>query len=263
MENTYWHKQQQEKPLYPELLWSRPENRLSAGKLLIMGGNLHSFAVAAESFDQVTKSGIGTARVVLPSALQRTVGKIFKEGEYAPSTPSGSFSKLALSTIIDASDWADGVLIAGDLGRNAETAILLETLLQKSSIPVVITQDAVDYISSTPQTAIQRKNIALVLSLSQLQRLVITLKYKHAVTFSMDLLRLTEWLHEFTLTYPIHIVTEHNNVILVAVNGEVSTTRLIEETPIWRVKTASKMTVWWLQNMDKPFQAFTTAVVAP
>ena len=44
MNHDYWHKQTSSKPLFPELIWSRPENRQLAGKLLIIGGNLHGFA---------------------------------------------------------------------------------------------------------------------------------------------------------------------------------------------------------------------------
>jgi ADP-dependent NAD(P)H-hydrate dehydratase / NAD(P)H-hydrate epimerase len=263
MEETYWHKQQSDKPLFSELLWTRPENRLMAGKLLIVGGNLHSFAAVAESYGEALRAGIGTARVVLPQALQKTVGKVFEAGEFVPSTPSGSLAKQALAPILDASSWADGILIAGDLGRNAETAILLESLLQKSALPMTITQDGVDYVTSTPQTVTQRPDTTLVLSLSQLQRLTIALKSTQAITFSMDLLRLTNQLHILTTQHPFNIITEHNGVMLVAVGGQVSTTKPTEDTPIWRVKTAARATVWWLQNKDKPFAAITMAIVAP
>src|SRR5471032_3085314 len=105
----YWHKQAADKPLYPDLLWSRPENRAQAGKLLIVGGNAHGFAAAGEAYAEATKAGVGTARVLLPDSLQKTVGKVFEAGEYAPSTPSGSFAKRALAELLAMAEWADGV----------------------------------------------------------------------------------------------------------------------------------------------------------
>ena len=54
------------------------------------------------------------------------MGKTLEDGEYAPSTPSGSFSTQALGELQAMANWADGTLIAGDIGRNSETAILLE-----------------------------------------------------------------------------------------------------------------------------------------
>src|SRR5882762_3047468 len=107
MTDTYWYKQTSEKPLYPDLLWSRPENKSQAGKLLIVGGNLHGFAAAGEAYTEAVKAGIGTARVLLPDSLQKTVGRVFEAGEYAPSTPSGSFSRKALAELLDMSGWSD------------------------------------------------------------------------------------------------------------------------------------------------------------
>jgi hypothetical protein len=262
MERTYWHRQKPNEPLYPGLSWSRPQNRQTAGKLLIVGGNVHCFAAVGESYSVAMEAGIGTARVVLPNALQKSIGRVFTAGEFVPSTPSGSLARQAVAPILDASAWADAILIAGDLGRNAETAILLETLLQKTNLPITITQDGVDYVTSTPTTAQSRQNTTLALSLSQLQRLAIATKYTEAITFSMDMLRLTEWLHHFTKTHPFFIITEHNDVMLVAVDGEVSTTKTAENTPIWRVRTAARASVWWLQNPGKPFEALTTAMLA-
>jgi len=262
MERTYWHRQQPNQPLFPGLSWSRPQNRQSAGKLLIIGGNAHSFAAVGESYSVAVKAGIGDARVILPDALQKSIGKVFTAGEFVPSTPSGSLARQAVAPILDASIWADAILIAGDLGRNAETAVLLETLLQKTSLPITITQDAIDYVTSTPITGQQRARTTLALSLSQLQRLAIATKYSEAVTFSMDMIRLTEWLHAFTKTHPSFIITEHNDMMLVAVDGEVSTTKTAENTPIWRVRTAARASVWWLQNPQKPFEALTSAMLA-
>jgi hypothetical protein len=263
METSYWVKQTLDNPVFSELLWSQPQNKLSAGKLLIIGGNLHSFAAVGESYNDATVAGIGSIRILLPDSLKNTVGKLFPAAEFGPSTPSGSFSQNALAPILDNTNWADAILVAGDLGRNAETAIMLESLLDKSSIPIAITQDGVDYVSSTPKTASNRKNLLLVLSLSQLQRLATSLKYHVAIKYSMDLLRLSEWLHNFTTSFSFYIVVEHQNIILAAVDGQVSSTKLALDMPIWRVKIAAYTVVWWLQNKERPFAALTTAIAAP
>lgn len=260
MERDYWVKQSVGKPLFPELEWSRPENRAFAGKLLIVGGNQHGFAAPAEAYAVATKAGIGTARVLLPDALQKTVGRVLENGEFAPSTPSGSFGQKALDELLSHSSWADAVLAAGDLGRNSETAILIEKFLSKSPLPVTLTKDAVDYVTSAPQIATNRPNTLLVLSLSQLQRLGIATKFTKPITFSMDLLRLVEWLHDFTTTYQPYVIVKHLNNLLVAVNGQVSSTALTEDKQIWRVETAARASVWWVQNPTKPLEALSVAV---
>lgn len=260
MERTYWLRQTPDLPLFTDLEWSRPENRANAGKLLIIGGNAHGFAAPAEAYDAASKAGIGTARVLLPNAIRKIVGPMLENGEFAPSTPSGSFGQQALDELLLQASWADGALLAGDLGRNSETAIVVEKFLQKSSLPVTITKDAVEYITSTPQSILNRPNTLLVLSLSQLQRLATAVKYTTPISFSMDLLHLVEWLHGFSQTYLPYIIVKHLDRVLVAGQGRVSSTEAKINQSVWRVTTAAYASVWWLQNTSKPFEAMTVAV---
>jgi hypothetical protein len=261
MNPDFWHKQAPTAPLFPELEWSRPENRQMAGKLLLVGGNLHGFAAPAEAYVLSLKAGIGTSRVLLPSAIQKVVGPSIENGEFAASTPSGSFSQRALVELLDWCKWADGILFAGDLGRNSETAIMQEKFLQKCEALTVLTKDAVDYIIASPSSALERPNTTIVLSLSQLQRLGIAAKFERPITFGMNLVQLLEWLHIFTDRFAAHIIVKHLDQIFVAVNGEVSTTKLTSEMKVWRLKVATHAAVWWIQNRNRTFEGLTTAVL--
>jgi hypothetical protein len=261
MDNSYWHKQTADKPLFPDMLWSRPENRAYAGKLLIIGGNAHGFAAPAEAFAESGKAGVGVTRVMLPDALQKTVGKVFAAGEYAPSTPSGSFAQKALTELLIDSAWADGVLLAGDLGRNSETAILLEKFSGKYHGQLTITKDAADYFVNIPDGVLARPETTLVITLAQLQKLGSNAHFPTAFTFGMDLLRLVDALHDFTAQHACNIVVKHLDTIFVAANGQVSTTKLKTDKEIWRVTTAAHTATWWLQNLSKTFEALTTAVL--
>jgi hypothetical protein len=197
MAATYWRKQGDE-PLFPDLLWSRPESRQHAGKLLIIGGNLHGFAAPASAYQESLNAGAGTAKVLLPDALKKTVGRILENGEYAPSTPSGSFNQQALASWLEWSQWSDAILLAGDLGRNSETAITIENFVGKTSKPIVITKDAIDYFYTNPNAILQHSKTTLVLSLAQLQKLSKEAKTLRPVTFNMGLAQLADWLHEFS-----------------------------------------------------------------
>ena len=260
MDDPNWQRQTKAQPLFPELEWSRPENKLHAGKLLIVGGNSHGFAAPAEAYAESVKAGIGVARAMLPESIQKIVGIIIENADFAPSTPSGSFSQKALAELLSASMWADGILLAGDFGRNSETAIVLEKFLAKCPLAVTITKDAVDYCTSAPHTVLERNNTTLALSLSQLQRLGVAAKFDQAITFGMDLLRLVDWLQVFTTRFAPHIIVKHLDTIFVAVDGTVSTTKLAKDLPTWRLKTATHASVWWIQNPKKPFAALSTAV---
>ena len=256
----FWQKQTSDKPLFPDLLWSRPEHKNSAGKLLVIGGNLHAFAAPAEAFSTAEKAGAGTVRVILPDATKKIVGRIMEHVEYAPSTPSGSFGQKATAELLELSMWADGVLVAGDLGRNSETAILLEKFISKYAGQLTLTKDAVDYVVSSPEVISKRQNTLLVLSFAQLQKLASQLGFDRAFTFDMDVLRFVDTLHQFTEQFPMSIVVKHLDQIHAGVNGKIVTTKLQEDLDIWRVKIAASASVWWIQNPTKPLEAIATSV---
>ncbi len=263
MDRQYWHRQTPEEPLYPDLLWSRPENKKQAGKLLIAGGSSHGFAAPAEAYAQSLRAGVGLTRVLLPQSVKRQLPPgLALAMEFAPHTPSGSFARQALAELLDASQWADGTLLAGDFGRNSETAIMLEQFVEKYSGQLTFTQDAADYISKSPQRLLQRPDSCLVISFAQLQKIATTARFTAAFTFNMGYLRLVDALHEFTGQHQTAIITKHLDTIFVASNGQVSTTKLDQDQEIWRVKTAAQAAVWWLQNPSKTFEALTSSVVA-
>lgn len=261
MTPDYWRKQTKELLLFPDLEWSKPENKMHAGKLVIIGGNLHGFAAPATAFTEAQNAGIGSLRVLLPNAIQKIVGTFLPEADFAPSTPSGSFASSSLAEWLDHAAWADAVLLAGDLGRNSETAIVVESFVQKYSGNLTITKDAADYIIPRPLPVLNRTNTTLVISFAQLQKLASNARFTKPFTFDMGLVRLVDILHEFTKLFPVNIVVKYLDTTVVAVKGQISTTKLGEETKVWRVTTAAHVSVWWLQHPGKPFESLTTGVV--
>jgi hypothetical protein len=198
---------------------------------------------------------------LLPECLKKYVGIIIENAEFTACTPSGSFSQKALIDFLEMANWADATLFAGDFGRNSETAILIEKFLGKHSGAVTLTRDAVDYTVSLPKAVLERPKTLLVLSLSQLQRLGVAASSLEPVRFGMDLLQLVDWLHAFTLRHPISIIVKHLDTMFVAVDGQVSTTKLADHHPsIWRLKAAAHASVWWLQTPSKPFDALTASI---
>ncbi len=256
----YWVKQT-DKPLFPDLLWARPETKHTAGKLLTVGGHAQSFAAPAEAFAAAGKAGIGTTRVLLPDSLERTVSKLFPAAEFAPSNPSGGFAMTTLAEILAAAQWANGVLLAGDLGRNSETTAMFENFATKYTGQLTITKDAADFFCTHPTGLVARPNTLLVISTAQLQHLGTGLHVAHAFTSDMGIVQAVDWLHLFTTEHPtVHIITRHLNQYLVAVQGQVSTTMAPTDKPIWRVQTAAAAATWWLQTPTKSFEALTTSV---
>jgi hypothetical protein len=255
-------KQTTKEALFPDILWSRPEHKQGAGKLLIIGGNAMGFSTVQEAYTSADKAGAGSIRALMPDALRKTVGPVMEHGDFAPSTPSGSFARDALTELIVQSQWADAVLLAGDFGRNSETSALLEQYVQKYTGPLTLTKDAVDYFSHLPSLVLDRPQTTIVLSLSQLQKLGTSVKHQTPFLLSMGLMLLTQALHSFTETFQATIITRELDSLVVAKEGRVSSTKVSEEEDIWRVRTAAKTAVFWMQNSSKPFEAMTSALIA-
>ncbi len=265
MTHNYWHKQGSD-PLFPDLVWSRPENKQHAGKLLIVGGHAHGFNAPVEAFNRAEQAGVGVARVMLPdhlrSQLVKAQGAVLGT-EFAPSTPSGSFASESLAELLAAAEWSDGVLLAGDFGRNSETAIVLEKFVTKYSGNLVLTQDAVDYFTANPSPVLDRPETCLVLTMAQLQKLAVHAKFTSAFTFGMDLLNLVDALHTLSTQHAASFILKHLDSIFVAVNGQVSTTKTTDSLEdAWRVSTAACASVWLLQNPSKPLEALTTSIIS-
>jgi hypothetical protein len=256
---SYLFRQSAAEPLYPNMLWSQPENKLYAGKLLIVGGHAQTFAKPAEAYGLAQKAGIGTVRVMLPDVLRRTVGKVFPAAEFSPSTPSGSFAQTSLGEFLPAALWSEGVLLAGDFGRNSETAIVLEKLAENYTGQLTLVGDSIDYFIAVPAPLLHRENSLVVLTISQIQKLAQAAHFTTAFTSDMDFLRLIEALHDFSIQYNVHLSLRHYDNICLAVDGKISVTKMSKEvSPLW---IASQAATWWIQNQAKPFEGITTGLL--
>lgn len=259
MDRIYWQKQTKDSPLFPDLLWSRPETRLHAGKLLIIGGNGYEFKAPANAYGDALEAGIGTAKVLLPDSMKKTVEDIFPEAEFATSTHSGSFARAALEQLLSLAEWADGVLLAGDLGHNSETAIVLESFLTKYDRQLTIAGDAIDYCLGMAPICLERPDTTLILTSAQLQKLGTAAHYTAAFTSDMALLQLVEQLHDFSSQYPANLLVQHDGSIVVAVQGRICSTNDPQTVNLTAV--AAHGSVWWLQNSSKPYEALTTSLL--
>jgi len=250
----YWHKQTDE-PLFPDLLWSRPQTRAGAGKLLIIGGQAQDFAMVAAIYQAAEKAGAGTVRVIMPDSTRKYTGML-PNIEYAPSNNSGSFAKAALGDFFDASEWADHVILAGDLGRNSETTTVLDGYLLRCPSPLTIASDAMSSIF-VPREQLLSRPISFVLNQKELQKLGTSLGLATAITTGMGPAKLATLLHEITAEHKASIVAEHEKFLWVASCGSVSSTpigRTIAQTVL-----AATVATWSMQNHGKPFEAQTTA----
>ncbi|HEX6461972.1 MAG TPA: hypothetical protein VFZ58_01720 [Candidatus Saccharimonadales bacterium] len=254
MDYDYWLRAADKKPLFPELAWEKPERRDQRGKLVIIGGTKLGFAAVANAYQEALEAHAGYVRAVVPDALKPMLYNL-EDVLFTPSNPSGAFAREAESGMKAALSWADMTLLIGDAGRNSETAICFEHLLQQMSTPCVITRDAIDLLKSSPELLLQRKNTILVASFAQLQKLLQSVYFPRSLVFSMHLAQLVEVLHKATLSYPALLVTYHNEQLVIAYDGRVATIPLENPMTIWRGNIATKIAVNAMQHPHKLFEA--------
>ena len=260
--HDYWQRQEAGAPLFPDIEWSKPEQRTQRGRLGIVGGNKLGFAAVAEAYQVALETGIGEARAVLPDALRRTIPSSMTDVVFGASNPSGSLAREALPELLALGAWAGGLLFAGDAGRNSETAIVYSNLLRQYSGPVVITRDAIDLVKNDGEALANRPQTVLVLSFAQLQKLFQSVYYPKILTFSMQLLQLVEAVHKFTLTYPVTLVVLHRDTVVVAHGGKVTTTAWSNPLAIWRGITAARVASYLIWTPSKPLEAISTSLIA-
>lgn len=259
--HSYWHRQTADKALYPDIEWSKPEQRSVAGRLGIIGGNKLGFAGVGEGYSIATTAGVGEIRILLPDVLRKTVPASITDAKFASTNPSGGLSRDALSEMKAMGDWSTGILLIGDAGRNSETAIVYDDFIRDYQGQLTITRDAFDLLKSTLDLVVDRPNTLLVISFAQAQTLFKSIYYPKILTFSMQLQQLVEALHKFTITYPITIATFHQGQIVIASAGEVTTTPWENPMAIWRGSVATQAAVYWLWSPNKPLEAVTTSLV--
>lgn len=255
----YWQ-QQTDKPLYPDIEWSKPEQKSLAGKLGIIGGNKLGFAAVAESYGSALNAGVGEVRVLLPDVLRKTIPPTITDTIFGATNPSGSLAREASTEMHALGAWANHILMIGDAGRNSETAILYEDFLQDYKGQLTITRDAVDLIKNSASTIVERPNTLLVVSFAQLQKLFQSVYYPKILTFSMQLASLVEALHKFTITYPVGILVLHKDHLLVAEGGDVTTTNWENPMAIWRGSVATNAACYWLWNPMSLQKAVTASI---
>lgn len=260
MEHPYWHKQTPEKPLYPDIEWSKPEQRSKSGKLGIIGGNKLGFIGVAEGYQTALKTGVGEVRVLLPDVLKKSVPSVMTDVIFGSTNPSGGSSKDAMPEMKALGEWANGILLIGDSGLNSETAVLYENFIRQYQGPLTITRDAIDLIKNNAKLIVERPNTLLVTSFAQLQKIFQIVYYPKVLTFSMQLTNLVEAIHKFTITYPVTLSVLHQDILLVASGGEVTSTPWTKPTDIWKGITATRAAVYWIWNPNKPLEGITASL---
>jgi NAD(P)H-hydrate repair Nnr-like enzyme with NAD(P)H-hydrate dehydratase domain len=259
--NPYWLKQTVDKPLYDNLLWSRPENKLQAGKIVVIGGNINSFAKTVNSYQLLISAGVGQVTILLPKPIFKVIGQISTDLIFCPSTDSGSFSSQSLDNFIDYTSSADGIFLSGELSNNSETLILIEKLINRVNKPIILSDDSIDLALHFDNSLLNRNNMIYVGNLDKFQKIFSKLNSTDAITSNISLSDLVRVMKNFSQKNLVSLVTIYNDYVVVASQGQVSTTLI--NKPIDRdiFKLVHHCVCWIIQNPETKFQALSCSAI--
>lgn len=264
---SYWQKQT--KPLFPDLTWNIPEQR--TGQINVIGGNsqsFHSVVRLAEFLNQ--NFPLREVSVYLPDALRSQLPPL-PNLIFAPSTSSGSFAKSGdLRASLKTGDFT---ILAGDFSKNSATTIALSDAITnhlensdpESLKPLLLTRDSVDLLAESFEQLLTHPRLFLAASMAQLQKVFRAIYYPRMIMLSQPLVPVVETLHKFTLSYPATILTFHQNQIIVANSGDITTTPIENTTytpiSLWSGQLAGKIAALNLYNPNQPLKATTAAIL--
>lgn len=246
---------------YEDLKWNIPERK--QGTVNVMGGNLQNFRVPVKVAEFLeTNYPIEKVNTILPDALKNNLPNL-PNFIFLGSTESGSFSEN--QEVKNIFNGADFNILIGDLSKNAITGRAVASACENSARPLLITRDSVDLVAENRlEKALMNENLIFFASIAQLQKLLRAIYYPKMLLLSQSLVQVAEVLHKFSLSYPISVITLHNNQILIAKNGEVNTIPL-EKTGyspimIWGGELAAKIAAFNLYNPHNFVKATVSAV---
>lgn len=258
---SYWQKQ--ESPLYPDLSWNIPEQR--KGNVIVIGGNSQNFSTPIRITEFLENEfPFNTVKLLLPDALRGKI-PILNSIELLPSTASGSFAASERLRIF--AEKSDATLVIGDLSKNSSTAVAIAKAIRphEDPKPLILARDSVDLLASDAEDWLTRQNTIIIASMAQLQKIFRAIYYPRMIMLSQPLIPVLETLHKFTLSYPITIVTFHQENIIVANSGNITTTHIADTnySPIslWSGQLASKILGMNLFNPNKQLAASTATLL--
>lgn len=117
-------------------------NKGSYGRALLLCGSYGMAGAAAIAAEGCVKSGVGLCEVLCPESIYPILAPVVREAVY---TPVHAYDP---DIVCDALRRADAVAMGCGLGATAQTAGLLQQVLEQCNVPLVIDADGLNCLSA-------------------------------------------------------------------------------------------------------------------
>lgn len=238
---------QDEKPLYPKILWNRPVSRRGAGRLLIPGGHTGEFSFPTSLFQAAMASGIGECTVVLPDALLKLLGGA-SGVSFVPSSTSGSLGQEATGLLLHMAEEYDAMLLGASLSNHSQTTILLETLIRESSIPLILIDDSISLLSHQAELLVGNENHLLIVTMPQIFKLAGRLGVPIRIKRDGGLINKLEIVRDISHVSKCSFVVWGSEIIIATPDRELIVTPMNHRISQLPAVLYAALSAFWIQN---------------
>ncbi len=256
MNDDSWFKQTKD-PMFPDIIWSKPEHKSKSGRVLVIGGSKNNLHCLSQAYQNLTEAKVGALFLIAPDSLKKQIQPLISEAEFVPSTKLGSISEKSLSTIKSFAERSDAIFICGDLSHNSETTSVVENVVNYIKAPIIVTDDGLDAISNLGYKLMTVPDLFVVGHFDKLQKLASQAGAPKAITSTMGIVQLVETLNKLSRIFQPIIITDYEGKIVVTHKGRTSTTPI--ENKDWTQKLSAILSTMAAQNLGDPFEMATTA----
>ena len=247
---------QLDKPLYEDILWSRPVRR--TGRILLVGGHRDGFSELQKAYQGFEDAQVSECHLALPDKLSRLVGSL--EGiSLLASTPSGSISRDALSELVYLANESDLVSLGPDLSNNSETTLAMQRLIAETRASILIPPQSAEQLLPEAGEWKNKENLLVFLNYKQLYKLASKLAVDATIPLNVTNDAIAEIALAVSKEFSPSIVVMMPDSIIIAVNGKASVTKTKTDD---LGKIIGLLGTFWLQNESKRYEALTTATLA-
>ena len=249
---------QDEKPLYPKILWNRPVSRRGAGRLLIPGGHTGEFSFPTSLFQAAIASGIGECTVALPDALVKLLGGA-SGVTFVPSSTSGSLGQEATGLLLHMAEEYDAMLLGASLSNHSQTTILLETLIRESSIPLILIDDSISLLGHQAELLVGNDNHLLIVTMPQIFKLAGRLGVPIRIKRDGGLINKLEIVRDISNVSKCTYVVWGSEIIIAARGRELIVTPMNHRISQLPAVLYAALSAFWIQNIGDRRAGLATA----
>lgn len=231
--------------------------RSRGGRLLVVGGQRNEFSLVQAIYEMTEAAGIGACLAIVPDSLRKLIGET-GYARFVPASASGSLGKAALGELLGLAADFDALIIGANLTNNAETGVMIESLITKLETPMVITEEVIEILKFYPTLITENPRALVVTTMAGLFALAnhhhmpIAIRPNGGVVGKIEILQQLA-----TISKCSYVVFDHE--IFANAEGEISLTALPQTLTNMPAAVVGAAATFWLQHPGKAFTALTSA----